>query len=74
MELFKHGQTVRIVELGTPSQRQCLWVVDLSNHASRTDWGNGMIQIHRQGDPDSIIGAPRKNITAATVLDLLVAD
>jgi hypothetical protein len=31
-----------------------------------------MIQIHRQGDPDSIIEAPRDRITAATVLDLLL--
>ena len=72
MELYRHGQTVRFVGFGTPSQRQCLWVVDL--RGNDRDHGFRHVQVHRQTDPDSIIAMLRKHITAATVLDLLVAD
>jgi len=72
MELFSHGQTVRCVGWGTPSQRQCLWVVDLRGNDE--DWGFSPIHIHRQTDPDCIVAARREMITAATVLDLLVAE
>jgi len=71
IEIFRHGQTVRFVGFGTPSQRQCLWVIDLRGNDK--DWGFDNIQIHRQSDPDCIIVARREMITDGTVLDLLVS-
>jgi hypothetical protein len=73
MELFTHGQTVRLVGMGTSSQRRCLWVVQFDRMlgAGGRDWGFNSVQVHRQTDPDCIIWAPRSMITAATVLDLL---
>jgi len=71
MEIFKHGQTVRLLGWGTPSQRQCLWVVDLRGNIE--DYGFSVIQIYRQSDPDCIIAPKRERITAATVLDLLTS-
>jgi len=72
--MFTHGQTVRFVGFGTPSQRQCLWVVDFSGTTQMGDWGSDPVKVHRQASPDCLIWAPRNRITAATVLDLLVAD
>lgn len=73
MELFKHDQTVRFVGFGTPSQRRSLWVVRFNPNlgTDQQDWGSDTVRVHRQAEPDSIIWASRKRITAATVLDLL---
>ena len=60
IETFTNGQTVRLVVLGTPNQRHCLWVVDFSDAMEQKDWGDDY-------------WAPRKRIPAASVLDLLIA-
>ena len=73
IETFTNGQTVRLVGLGTPNQRHCLWVVDFSDAMEQKDWGDDYVKVCRQTDPDCIIWAPRKRITAASVLDLLIA-
>jgi len=76
MELFKHGQTVRLLgdACWTESQRHSLWVVDLGSYTEAKDWGTRNLNVHRQTDPDCSICVPRERITAATVLDLLIAD
>ena len=72
IELFKHGETVRFVAgLGTPSQKQCLWVVDL--RGVKEDWGFNHVHVHRQSDPDCIIVARREMITASNLLDLMAS-
>ena len=70
MKLFKHGETVRFVDFGTPSQREALWVVTFEN-MDKMDWGDQSVRVHRQTDPDNIIWLPRAHVEAATVLDLL---
>jgi hypothetical protein len=73
LKMFKHGETVRFIGDGwTPSQRQCLWVVEFENR-DRDDWGASNVKVYRQTDPDCIIWAPRRLITTATVLDLLAS-
>jgi len=72
MEMFKHGQTVRFVGFGTPSQRQCLWVVSIKAWGGE-DVGGSDIEVHRQTDPDCIIWAPRRRITGANLLDLIAS-
>lgn len=70
--IFKHGDTVRLVGIGTPSQRSCLWVVDASRWPSGCDTTSS-VRIYRQDDPDCWIYVPRGRLVQATVLDLLVA-
>ena len=73
LEIFKHGETVMFTGgLGTPSQRNRLWVVDLESYGRvQEDYGSDKVKVHRQADPDSIIWMPRKHLTAATLLDLI---
>lgn len=71
MLMFEHRQTVRLVGMGTPSQRRTLWEVRLKN---KTDYGSRRINICRVDDDTCSMWVPRKFIQPATVLDLMVAD
>jgi hypothetical protein len=70
---LRSGQTVRLIGgYHTPSQRNTLWVID--PEWFREDIGQSQITIYRQDNHDCLVGVDRKNITPATILDLLVAD
>ena len=75
LELFDHGQTVMFTGgLGTPSQRNSLWIVDLESYGRvGEDYGGDKVKVHRQEDPDSIIWMPREYLKGATVLDLMAS-
>lgn len=70
--MFEHRQTVRLVGMGTPSQRRTLWEVRF--RGGRDDWGDDPVHIARVEDVTCSMWVPRKYIEPATVLDLMVAD
>ena len=67
MRVIKKGTTVRLRHIGTPSQRQTVWVAaeDFRGYF-------GTVEIYRQSDPDSRIKVSPKYLREATVLDFLV--
>ena len=65
---FKHQETVRLVGMGTPSQRRILWEI---RFRSKQDYGDDPVHICRTEDDTCSMWVPRNFVMAATVLDLL---
>lgn len=72
MTVYKHGDTVRML-VGTPSQRQELWLVDLSDEPDG-DWGQARLTVARSSDPDSLVMLHRDFLRPSSVLDLMVTN
>lgn len=66
--LFEHRQTVRLVGMGTPSQRRILWEVRFHR---KEDLGDDPVFICRTDDDTCAMWVPRRRIEPASVLDLM---
>ncbi|MGD9725623.1 MAG: hypothetical protein AB7L09_03395 [Nitrospira sp.] len=70
-KLFKHRETVRLVGMGTPSQRHTLWEI---RFRVEKDYGDDPVHICRVEDDTCSIWVPRRYVVSASLLDLLVAE